>query len=65
MVLGRRSPRRNCRFPVAHIHGTHDRILPPRYTEADGLLPGAVHCLPLTRPDDINAFVKRSIEKYP
>ena len=61
MCANWRGPSRDFDFPVFHIHGTNDRVLPLRFTEADELLLGAGHCLTLTRPDDVNAFLLRSI----
>jgi len=61
MCVNWRGPARDFDFPIFHIHGTNDRVLPLRFTEADELLLGAGHCLTLTRPDDINAFLRRSV----
>jgi pimeloyl-ACP methyl ester carboxylesterase len=45
--------------PVWHIHGTKDEILPVRYTNPTHTIPKEGHMLVMTRPDAVNAFLKK------
>lgn len=49
--------------PSYHLHGDADQILPIRYVEPDRVLPGAGHCLPLVRPDEVNQFIAGVVNK--
>jgi pimeloyl-ACP methyl ester carboxylesterase len=44
-------------FPVYHIHGHHDLVLPVRRTHADEIVYTGGHILSLTRPLDVNRFL--------
>jgi pimeloyl-ACP methyl ester carboxylesterase len=46
------------RCPVYHIHGSADRILPPRYTRPTHLLRGAGHVLSLTHARRVNEILR-------
>jgi pimeloyl-ACP methyl ester carboxylesterase len=41
-----------------HIHGTHDEILPKRFTKPTHLIPGAGHLMVFTRAKKINEILK-------
>jgi len=44
-------------FPVYHIHGRRDGVLPARRTHPDALIPTGGHILSLTRPNEVNHFL--------
>ena len=46
---------------VWHIHGTKDEILPVRYTNPTHPIPKEGHMLVMTRPDAVNAFLKKAL----
>ena len=49
--------------PMYHLHGDADWILPIRYVEPDTVLPGAGHCLSLTRPKEVNEYIAKVVRK--
>jgi pimeloyl-ACP methyl ester carboxylesterase len=44
-------------FPIFHIHGQFDRVLPWRRTHADHIVGMGGHVLSLTRPLEVNRFL--------
>jgi pimeloyl-ACP methyl ester carboxylesterase len=44
-------------FPVYHIHGRCDLVLPARRTHPDALILTGGHILSLTRPNEVNHFL--------
>jgi pimeloyl-ACP methyl ester carboxylesterase len=48
-------------FPIYQIHGKHDRVLPARRTHPDKIIPTGGHVLSLTRPHEVNRFLKEKI----
>ncbi len=51
-------------FPIRHLHGTRDCLLPIRYTQPDVIIPDAGHCLSLTRPEATNDFIRHCVEQW-
>jgi len=47
--------------PVWHIHGTHDEVLPVRYTQPTHTIPKEGHMLVMTRPDEVNKFLAKAL----
>ena len=41
-----------------HLHGTHDEILPTRYTKPTHVLPKAGHLMVMNRAEEINAILR-------
>jgi pimeloyl-ACP methyl ester carboxylesterase len=48
-------------FPVYHIHGALDRVLPAKNTHPDELVPRAGHLLTLTHAARVNHFLEEKI----
>lgn len=48
--------------PVHHIHGDHDRLIPPRLVEPDAWVDGAGHVLSWTHSDEVGGFIAERIE---
>lgn len=46
--------------PVRQIHGSHDFVLPIRYTSPDIIVPQGGHVISLTHPEDVNDFIQQS-----
>ena len=47
--------------PVWHIHGTHDEVLPVRYTQPTHTIPKEGHMLVMTRPDEVNKILAKAL----
>lgn len=45
------------RFPIAQIHGDADTVFPINRVQPQVVVPGGGHVLPLTHPDEVNAFL--------
>lgn len=43
--------------PILHIHGTHDRVIPPPGTQPTHLVPGAGHIMNITHADQVNRII--------
>lgn len=52
----------NVPVPVHHIHGGKDHVLPAAKTNADCIIPGAGHLLPITHPSEVTAYIKSKID---
>jgi len=50
-------------FPIYHIHGTKDCVLPVRRTTPDVLIEGAGHVSSATHSDEVNRFIQICIAK--
>ncbi|MBQ2621063.1 MAG: hypothetical protein IJF84_06950 [Thermoguttaceae bacterium] len=48
-------------FPIWHLHGSADRLLPVRYTHPDEIVKGAGHVLALLCPEEVNRFIRQRI----
>lgn len=48
-------------FPIFHIHGARDRVLPCRRTTPDVIVSGAGHVSSMTHPADVNRFIAACI----
>jgi len=48
-------------FPVYHIHGGMDRVLPAKNTHPDEIVPRAGHLLTLTHPEKVNHFLEEKM----
>jgi len=48
--------------PVHHIHGARDRLIPLRRVGPDRIVAGGGHLLTLTHPNEVNAFIRETIE---
>src|SRR5688572_26706619 len=46
-------------FPIHHIHGDRDRVLPASLTRPDRLIAGAGHVLSLTHAVEVTAFLRQ------
>ena len=46
-------------FPIHHIHGARDHVLPAARTRSDRLVAGAGHVLSLTHADEVTEFLKQ------
>jgi len=47
--------------PVWHIHGTHDEILPVKFTHPTHTVPKEGHMLVMTRPDVVNSVLAKAL----
>lgn len=61
LICGWRSKRTEHRFPVWHLHGSRDCLLPRYCVKPDETVPRAGHCLTLTHPQQVNDFISRKI----
>ena len=50
-------------FPIWHLHGSAERLLPVRYTHPDEIVSGAGHILTLLRPEDVNRFIRQRVSQ--
>lgn len=48
-------------FPIWHLHGSADRLLPVRCTHPDEIVKGAGHVLTLLCPEEVNRFIRQRI----
>jgi pimeloyl-ACP methyl ester carboxylesterase len=52
-------PQRSFDFPIHHIHGDRDRVLPSSHTRPDRLVAGAGHVLSLTHAREVTEFLRQ------
>ena len=50
--------------PICQIHGDRDRVLPACWTRPDRLIRGAGHLLSLTHAQEVNEFLRESMDRY-
>ena len=50
-------------FPILHIHGGKDSLLPMKYTKPDVVIPKGGHCLPLTFGRRLNEIILDEVRK--
>jgi pimeloyl-ACP methyl ester carboxylesterase len=46
---------------IIHVHGTADKLLPPRYVKADYLIAGGTHVMTLDKHSEISQLLKQLI----
>jgi pimeloyl-ACP methyl ester carboxylesterase len=49
--------------PVFHIHGATDRLIPSRRVRATAVVAGGGHLINVTHADEVNAFVRRVLDR--
>jgi pimeloyl-ACP methyl ester carboxylesterase len=49
-------------FPIHHIHGGRDRVLPASHTRPDRLIAGAGHVLSLTHAAEVTEFLRQHMQ---
>jgi pimeloyl-ACP methyl ester carboxylesterase len=49
--------------PVYHIHGDRDIVFALRRVRPDRVVPGGIHVLNLSHPDEVNAFIGECIQR--
>jgi pimeloyl-ACP methyl ester carboxylesterase len=48
--------------PVYQVHGAKDRVLPPKLTRPDALVPGGGHVIALSHPAAVAAFIRQRVD---
>ena len=61
MICAWRDPPEDYPFPIWHLHGSDDSLLPVRYTHPDEIVKGAGHILSLLYPEEVNQFIRQRI----
>ncbi|MBR6435106.1 MAG: hypothetical protein IKS45_01230, partial [Thermoguttaceae bacterium] len=61
MICAWRDKPEDYQFPIWHLHGSADRLLPVRYTHPDEIVKGAGHVLALLCPEEVNRFIRQRI----
>lgn len=60
-----RPPKDGWPFPIFQIHGDHDSLFPIQRSQADTVIPGGGHLLPLTHPQIITRFLQDGMQQVP